>query len=512
MARTKALKIDSGILQYVPKGQFYEESDAQFTAVMNMWQQLFKHDRTLFSLITLLNGTGFSKGAMNHMLLANSQTGTGTDIVPDALPEEFEKNIVRYNLEKLSEERFARAIKNLLMLAGGEGFIKVNNARTRKLILEFIFLRDNKNLDSLAVNFKTKLRKLVRHALGKQTVHKILNEDEMLFTKWIGRYNSLALPVVEHLFDKQPKLRAKATGYFPLIRQYWYMKKAATEGNVENFKKYMKGMPQRTVIGFRNSFKVPIELSEIYEKSKMSDRESLQSEAAVKRSGAKKAEINYKKHDVYELWKSFYFKLLSGDVENMDKIAEAIDYKSSKAEKLSLGECVVVIDASRSMVGSDERKLHPFLTSLSVLSILDDVKEVIYVGGKTVETPIGISVVVPMNHTDLWKGLIRAVKTKVPNIVVLSDGYENAVKGMFKHTYDYFKNNGREFNLIHMNPVFSAEAKSGTARRLAPDVKPLPLSDYRHIETELIFNRILENKEMVKALLVNKYQKLLGGA
>ena len=53
MARTKALKIDSGILQYVPKGQFYEESDAQFTAVMNMWQQLFKHDRTLFSLITL---------------------------------------------------------------------------------------------------------------------------------------------------------------------------------------------------------------------------------------------------------------------------------------------------------------------------------------------------------------------------------------------------------------------------------------------------------------------------
>jgi len=195
----------------------------------------------------------------------------------------------------------------------------------------------------------------------------------------------------------------------------------------------------------------------------------------------------------------------------MDKIAEAIDYKSSKTEKLSLGECVVVIDASRSMAGSDERKLHPFLTSLSVLSILDDVKEVIYVGGKTVETPIGISVVIPMNHTDLWKGLIRAVKTKVPNIVVLSDGYENAVKGMFKHTYDYFKNNGREFNLIHMNPVFSAEAKSGTARALTPDVKPLPLSDYRHIETELIFNRILENKEMVKALLVNKYQKLLGG-
>jgi hypothetical protein len=511
MASTPALKIDSGILQYVPKGQFYEASDAQFTAVMSMWKHLFKFDRTLFSLITLLGGTGFSKGAMNHMLLANSQTGTGTDLVPSALPEEFEKNIIRYNLEKLSEERFARAIKNLMMLTGGEGFVKVNNARTRKLILEFIFSRDNKNLDSLAVNFKTKLRKLVRHALGKQTIYKIVNGDEELFQKWIGRYNRLALPVVEHLFDKQPQLRAKATGNFPLIRQYWYMKKAAAEGNIENFKKYMKGMPQRTIIGFRNSFKVPIELSEIYEKSTMSDRESLQSEAAVKRSGAKAVEINYKKHDIYDLWKSFYFKLLSGDPENMDKIAEAIDYRSSKSEKISLGECVVIIDASRSMVGSDERKLHPFLTSLSVLSILDDVKQVIYVGGKTVESPIWRNVVIPMNHTDLWKGLIRAVKTKVPNIIVLSDGYENAVKGMFKHAYDYFKNNGRVFNLIHINPVFSAEAKSGTARMLTPDVKPLPLSDYRHIETELIFNRILENKEMVKALLVNKYQKLLGG-
>ena len=80
----------------------------------------------MFGLITLLGGTGFSKGAMNHMMLANPQTGTGKDLVPDALPEDFEKDIFRYNLDKISQDRFARAIKNLMMLAGGEGFTKVN--------------------------------------------------------------------------------------------------------------------------------------------------------------------------------------------------------------------------------------------------------------------------------------------------------------------------------------------------------------------------------------------------
>jgi len=510
MPNEAALQIDSGILQYIPKGSFYEGTDEQFTTVLRMWQTLFTQDRVLFSLLTLLEGTGFSKGAMNHMLLANSQTGTGTDLTTEALPEDFEKNIIRHNLEKLAESRFSRAIKNLLMLTGSEGFVKVNNARTRKLILEFIFSRDPKNLDSLAINFKSKLRKLVRHALGKQTVYKILEGDERLFKKWIGRYNEFSQPVFFHLFDKEPVLKGKVTGYFPLIGQYWNLKNAAKAGDVEKFKKFMKGMPQRTVIGFRNSFRLPIDLSTIYEKSKLSDREKIQSEAAVKRSGAKVSEINYKKYDIYDLWKAFYFKLLSNDTENMDKISEAINFRSDKADKIDVGPCAVVVDASRSMVGSDERKLHPFLTSLSVLSILENVQEVIYVGGKQVQTPMG-KAIIPMNHTDLWRGLIKAVKTGAPTIVVLSDGYENAVKGMFQHTYNHFMNNGKKFNLIHINPVFSGTAKKGTARSLTSDTKPIPLADYKLIETELIFNRLLENREMVKSLLINKYNKLLGG-
>ena len=515
MATTKDLKLDSSMLQYVPKGAFYEGKDEQFDAILQIWQQLFKYDRVMFGLLTLLGGTGFSKGAMNHMLLANPQTGTGKDLIPEALPEDFESNIVKYNLAKLSETKFARALKNLMMLTGEEGFVKVNNARTRKLILEYIFSRENKHLDSIAVNFKSKLRKLVRHALGKQTLHKILNGDEMLFGKWIGRFNPLAQPVVFHLFDKRPPLRSqKVTGHFPLITQYWYLKKAAQDGSVERFRKYMKGLPQRTVIGFRNTFKIAIELSEVYEKAKISDKEKLTGEAARKRAGVKSVKIDYKKYDIYDLWKAYYFKLFNNESENMEELLKAIAFRDGKTEKVSLnGRTVVVVDASRSMSGSAQRQLHPFLTALSVLSTIDSLggDDVIFVGGKWVETAIGTPAIIPMNHTDLWKGLVKAVKTKAENIIVISDGYENAVKGMFEHTYNYFKGAGYKFNLIHFNPVFSAESKSGTARQLAKDVRPLPLTDYKFIETEIIFNKMIENTEMVKKLLVNKYQKLLGG-
>lgn len=507
----KLLQIDSGMLQFAPKGAFYEEADQQFQRVFQMWKEMFSFDRTLFCLTTLLGGTGFSKGSMNHMLLANPQSVTGKELVPEGMAFDYETKVIHYNLSK---ERIPRALKNLLMLTGGEGFVKVNNSRTRKVILEFIFNRSNAELEGLAINYKSKLKTLVRHALGKQEVYNIFNGDERLFTKRIGRYNPDAMAVLLHLFDKRPVYKtAQPVVYFKKIDKYWALRQAAQDSNVDEFKKLMVNMPTRTVMGFRNTYKLPIEKSEIYEQAKMGNKEALQMESAVKRSGATKTkEINYKSQDIYDLWKAFYFKLLSGDPENMDKIMDGIEYRSSKMDRIDIGDCVVIIDASRSMVGSGERKMHPFLTSLSILSVLDNVKDVIYVGGKRVTTPTEdpINVVIPYNNTDLWRGLTEAVLTEAPNIIVISDGYENTVKGMFEHTYNHFKGAGYKFNLVHLNPVFSADAKTGTSRRLTVDTKPLPVSSYKFLETELIFSRMIENREVVKNLLVNKYNKLLG--
>jgi len=504
---TSELKIDSGILQYAPKGAFYEDADEQFNRVFQMWSDLFNYDRTMFCLTTLLGGTGFSKGAMTHMLLGNPIGQTNLPAL-DGLAFDYESKVMLYNLSK---ERTPRALKNLLMLTGSEGFNRVNNSRTRKLILEFIFNRDSSELDALAINYKGKLKQLIRHALGKQDLFKILNGDLKLFTKWIARYNEKAYPVFMHLFDKEPHREGLST-YYPKIDRYWALRQAAQTGNVVEFRKLMKGMPQRTVMGFRNTYKVPVEISEIYETAKTSDRERIQMESAAKRSGAKTFTVNYKKQELYDLWKAFYHKLLTGNPDNMDAIEEAIVEKSEGSNRIDIGECVVIIDASKSMEGSEQRPLHPFLTSLCLVATLDNVKDVFYVGGKVVEAPTKskAQVLVPHNATGLWRGLVDAVMTGVKNIVVISDGYENEVKGMFEHTYNHFKSEGHDFNLLHLNPVFAADAKKGTARKLAADVEPMPLADHKFFETEMIFNRMLENRDMVKKLLVQKYQKLLG--
>ena len=504
----RELKIDSGILQYVPKGAFYEDADEQFNRVFQMWGDLFNYDRTLFCLITLLGGTGFSKGAMAHMLLGNPVVTKGNLPVDVGFAFDYESKVMLYNLAK---ERIPRALKNLLMLTGTEGFNRVNNSRTRKLILEFIFNRDVRELDGLAINYKSKLKRLVRHALGKQDLFKILNGDNKLFLKWIGRYNEKACPVVYHLFDHPPPRDVLLTR-FPKIEKYWDLRVAAQDGNVEKFRKLMKGMPQRTVIGFRNTYKVQIELSEIYETAKTSNREKIQLESAAKKSGATKFKVNYKNQSLYDLFKAFYHKLMTGDVDNMDDIKSAIVEVSDKQSRVDIGECVVIIDASKSMVGNEKRPLHPFLTSLCLVAFLENVREVFYVGGKVVNDPTSskAQVLIPHNATGLWRGLVDAVTTGVKNIVVVSDGYENEVKGMFEHTYKFFKSEGREFNLLHFNPVFAADAKIGTARRLTADVDPMPLTDYKFFETEIIFNRMLENRDMVKTLLVQKYKQLIG--
>ena len=505
---TKEFQIDSGILQYTPTGAYYEGRDEQFKRVAQLWTDLFNFDRTMFSLLTLLNGTGFSKGAMAHMVLSNPLTLHQNFLpIPAELSVDYESKIILHNL---NNESMPRALKNLLMFTGTEGFPKINNARTRKIILEYIFHRDIRELDSMAVNFKGKLKKLIRHALGKQDLAKILNGDEKLFMKWIGKYNSYTLPVIWHVFDQDPPTREGLSAHLPQIEKYWTLRDAAKRGAVEVFRSLMKGFPQRTVIGFRNTFNLPIELSEIYETSSKSTKETIQLEAAAKRSGAKNVTVDWNKQELYDLWKSFYFKVLSNDITNIQDVEKAISEKSDK-KLIDVGECVVVIDASRSMFGSDKRPLHPFLTSLCLVSTIDNIKDIFYVGGKIMKIPSTTvnHVLVPSNSTPLWKGLVNAVKTGVSKIIVISDGYENEIKGMFQHTYNHFINEGHKIDLLHLNPVFAADSKTGTARRLVSSVTPMPLADYRYLETELIFNQAIANRDMVKRLLVNKYTKLI---
>lgn len=497
------MNVDSGILQFAPKGSYYEGKDEQFMNVFKQWRDLFKFDRTLFALLSILEGTGFSKGMMAYILLDNPiDEGSGKDLVKYSLDPGFEKKVILYNLHK---QKLPRALRNLLILAGDDPNVPpVNNSRTRKIILEFLFNRDNNDLDDMAVNFKNKMARLVRHALGKQDLYKITDlGDRKLFKKHIGRYNRFAYPVILHLFNKD--FRGETTAYFPKIQQYQDLHLAAKAVDVDKFRELMVGMPILTAMGFRNTYNVGIPKEEVLEKTKMSTRQSIQMESAAKKAGAK-IDIDYKKQDIYDLWKALYNKFLTEDEENVEEIAKAISEKDEA--RYDFGPTCVILDASASMGGSSERPLHPIITALCILSTLKNVKELHFSGGQ--EAVPGF--IVPSGSTSLWPNLIEAAKAEPETIIVISDGYENSVQGAFDHVYQYLKKKGYKFNLLHLNPVYSAEAKRGSMRRLSADIKPLPVADRKYLETEIIFHQMVENREMVKGLLVDKYQKLIGGA
>jgi hypothetical protein len=104
--------LDSGMLQYVPKGAYYEEKDEQFKAVKRMWDGLFEYDRVLFALTSILNGTGFSKGAMIHKLLSNPvNSQSGKELVPEDLDFDFERRVIMYNLDRLANSQMAELSK-----------------------------------------------------------------------------------------------------------------------------------------------------------------------------------------------------------------------------------------------------------------------------------------------------------------------------------------------------------------------------------------------------------------
>jgi len=505
------VNIDSGILQFVKKGQYYEESEEQLQKVQEMWADLFNYDRLLFGLTTLLNGTGYSKGMMSYMMLSNPliTDKVVTDLVPYGLTDSFESRVILFNL---SREKTPRALKNLLFLTGEETQKRVNNSRTKKIILEYIFNRDQKSLDWLAVKYKKKLAKLVRHALGWQDLYEVLNGNVRVFNKYIGKYSNskVAYPVIFHLFNKEP---IESDFHYFYIELYRKIRTASIENDLEKFKELMKDLPYEVVLGFRNSYNLDISLSEVMEQSKLSERQKLQMESAAKRVGAE-IKVDYKSQDIYDLWKSFYSKVFSGETEKIDDIITAIDQKIKKSDKIDLGETVIVLDASASMYGSEERKLHPFLTSLSIVSMIDKISLVVYVGGKRVSIPSKKvpSVAIPFGDTALWKGLVEAVLLKPETIIVISDGYENSISGMFNHVYRHFRNLGLEFNLIHINPVFAADARTGTVRKITEDVKPLAVSSYKFLETEIIFNQMIENREAAKSILLEKYRKMIGGS
>ena len=505
----KEKKFKSDLLQFVPKGSFYNTEDEQVKKMEDIWGDFFAYDREIFALSTLLPGTAYSKGRMSHILLNHSKdrkVAIGDTLVPYSkylesfnLPIYFEEELILFNLRR---ESIPRALKNLLMLTKKK-FGRVNNSRAKKIILKYIFERDIKSLEGICIKYRQKIAELVRHALGKQVLYNILNNcDDVSFDKYIGKYNSDSFVLFHFLFSKSvelfKKLELKEIMKFEKVCVYCALSEFAKKGMKEDFLKLVEdkknSIPYEVLLGFRNTYKLNIPVADLMLKGKMSEKQKIMNQSHAKREGTK-IEVNYMKQDLYDLWKIYYHKVLTKEYDDIEKIIEAIEKKAEQKLDIDFGETIIIFDVSKSMEGSEKRPLHPFLTGLTLISRLSNLKGVIKTGGEYIDIEEkGITnIPVPGGSTVIWDKLVEAVKLKPQTILIISDGYENTIKGMTDFVYKQLKKSGElKSNVLHINPVFASEVSG--ARHLIEDVEPMFLESYAYLKTNIVFNMLMDNK------------------
>lgn len=184
-------------------------------------------------------------------------------------------------------------------------------------------------------------------------------------------------------------------------------------------------------------------------------------------------------------------------------MADAIEHRR-KVEELNLNfgdNAVILLDKSDSMKGSIKRPLHPIINGLSIaytLGVDDD--RIIEVGG-------GDSIY-PSGSTNLGIGLIEAIKKDPDVVIVISDGYENTVKGMFSHIYNELKRRGYEFEVIHINPIFASNVE-GT--RLLDEVEPILVDSNKALETHMALSLVESKPQLARQLFMKKLEPIIGG-
>lgn len=495
------------IFQMVPTGSYYNTQEEQKNKCDELLNGFLEHDRIIFALSLLLNSTSYSKGLMMLKLLNNSYVNSdvckSNEIIEYGLNHDYEVEIILHFLRK---DTMARSLKNLLLM---KKYDKTNNSRARKIILRYLFEgRDNDSLQNMVIRYKEKVKELIRHALGENETKKMLlgvNNINM-----VNKYNNSAYEILRFInnksFDNQK---------YAILDLYKQVSDSAKEKAIDKFLELagVKKLPFEVLMGHKNCHKLQVDINKIYEKGKMSEVQKSQNIRSSQRVGVDSIakEIDYKKKNIYDLLKLLYTAVLDGgiDKDTMIKIDEAICHNCNKDRiDLGIGNITVLFDLSDSMKGSDKRLYHPLLTGLSLLFKLDNVERVVYCGGRSVDTGLQNNdyILVPEGPTQLHKAFIEAVGDGNTTVLIISDGYENQIEGLLNIVYNELKKDGKVFNVLHVNPVFSSESCS---RKLIDDINPMSIDRYEMLYTNIIFEMIMQDKIKAKEMLAKKYKKLL---
>lgn len=475
------------LLYLIPKSSYYNSQKEVIDEGKNLHNDIFKEDRVLYAyLLYFTDATYYSKSLIVERLLGNS-------IYKDEYKSLLENDAALPNVEEklifnvLFNENITHALKLLMKLKDE----RVNNARTQKLILRFLF--DRGNTDWIVIKYKNKVKSLLVHALGLKNCHNILNETKdgmdkynKLIKIWKNPYD---LEIFHFVFDKDMDFTSN------YLKEYIEIKNDFKNNTIDLRKPV--NLPIEVLEGFNNFYKRGLNIASLVSVSNVSEKQKIQIQNTVKKQSNNTVEvkIDLTKYSIMDLLKYMYNKMdiTTDEINECNKIidekAKAIR-DSIKDEFIVDINTAVIVDCSDSHYGSKQTKMHPFFKNIMLAHIFNNGDNVFYVGGKNDEKGL----LQPCGDSDLTTPLLDVVSKNFKNVIVLSDGFENV--GSFNKVYRQLKAIGVDINAVHFNPVFSP--KNFSFKSISDDIVAFPFNSEKDIQNMMLFYLLNTNPKEFK--------------
>lgn len=442
------------------RSTFYNTQKEQEQALKALHKELYAIDRGIYAAALLLPGlTDLTRQLGIVRLLSNKREGTSV-----LLPHQ-EMRVLDFLINKLPPQRMFKTFNILREM-------RVNNARTRKLILRTILA--DRNLEHWAVKYRRKMARSLEHAWGKKTasmIRSILMKDSRkrtskerhIINKYLGRYlknkevmNQVAECLV-FVFGFEDRLTLDR------LKAYREAKTDLKQG---------RNLPYEVLEGIRSQFHPDRTSDEVLELTK--DQLTITQKMTMQRK-AEEARVAVKfdpsRFDQVRLYVYAY------EMGMTEAISRQLKMKArDMAQRLPVhfGHLGILLDSSGSMHGHETQKYRPISVALAIRDILSyagDKVTILDINGRPISA---FQLVETSGDTALASGLIELLRQNPDAVFVLTDGYENAPAGRFGEVVRAVRQIGIKTLIYQVTPVFAAEAQG--LRMLSDKVLAMPLS------------------------------------
>ena len=482
---------------------YYHKGDEQVKAIQTQIKSLYKLSKELPLIVASQKGaTGQFVSEVLFNEFKNTLKGGACNIVNpiDWYDNGLSDKAVLTALNNLGENGLPYVLRLFISLKNA----KINNERSRKIMLGFIWGQEN--LEFYAMKYRNKIAEALRHAYGKKMTSVLLSiagkaatvgefvvgsEKEMkILNEYILRYYNgepmKAFKLLLFIFKKDAGVNYGAFE-FPLLSEYQKAKTDITG---------IKIVPEEVLLGLISSTKHPQYHSMWATKIQREATKALirknvtvtsvnqqvrQTKSTAKLGVEKTVDLE-KATDFLALYKTGYETRFSDEIMSaIDKLAD-----KKKIAGFFYPNIGIVVDRSNSMDG------HQAESKNTPKAVADFTARVL---GKSATNSCSIQYT-DGEVTDLAGAFIGLLKAENPAkpydaIFILTDGYENAYDGLTNEVISIWKaETGRNIPMFQISPIVSAEM-GANVRKLGSGVVTMAINNPAALQPQ-INARLLE--------------------